>query len=163
MSEMLHGSSGFDEIQTPRELLDRLYRAFRFDYDAFASHDNAYGLCQYYSTMDGTFHRSLGKVSDSDGLASSWEGMRTFMNPPYSRGLVEKCVDKAIAERNNAAIIVALIKVDTSTRWWQKLAAVSHIDYLPKRVKYVHPNPPPGWAGASFPSAIVILKKDWLS
>lgn len=148
MSDKLHGASGNDEIQTPPELFDKLNTAFRFDTDAFASHLN-HLLPVYWTEQD-------------NALIQDWSGRRVFCNPPYSRGLVEQAVDKMIAERNRAGIIVVLIKVDTSTRWWQKLAAHSYVDFLPKRVKYVHPNPPPGWAGASFASAICVLKKDWL-
>lgn len=148
MAIKLHGSSQNDEIQTPQELFDRLNRAFGFDTDAFASDSNH--LLPMYWTQE------------TDALAQDWSGRRVFANPPYSRGLINLAVDKMIAERNQAEIIVTLIKVDTSTQWWQRLAAHAHIDYLPKRVKYYHPNPPAGWAGASFPSAICILKKDWL-
>lgn len=155
---MLAGSSGNDEIATPRALFERLHHAFQFDYDAFASHENH--LLPTYSTLDGTFVEGRHLI-DKDGLALSWAGRRVFLNPPYSNllAVVEKCV----AERNEAEIIVALVKVDTSTRWWQLLERHAHIDYLPKRVRYEHPNPPSGWGGATFASAVAVMRKDWLS
>ena len=157
MSDMLAGSSGNDEIQTPRDLFNKLDATYQFDYDAFASDLNA--LCELYSTLSGTgFIYKL--VDQRDGLAYPWRNHRVFLNPPYSKLMA--VAEKMVSERNNAEIIVALIKVDTSTRWWQTLAPYAHIDYLPRRVKYVHPDPPKGWAGASFPSAIVLMKKDWM-
>ena len=156
MSEILAGSSGNDEIQTPRALFDALNLAYQFDYDAFSSHENA--LCHWHSTVDGTFGQSL--FCTEDGFAYSWERSRVFLNPPYSK--LQAVADKMVSERNKAEIIVALLKVDTSTKWWQTLAPFAHIDFLPRRVKYVHPDPPKGWAGASFPSAIVLMKKDWV-
>lgn len=155
---MLPGSSGNDDIRTPQFLFDRLHAAFQFDYDAFASHANH--LLPTYSTLTGTCSYGDCDLTDQDGLTLDWAGRRVFANPPYSA--LMPCVEKFVEERNNADIIVVLTKVDTSTRWWQLLAQYAHIDYLPKRIKYEHPNPPQGWSGASFPSAIAIMKKDWL-
>lgn len=168
MSDMLQGSSGNDDIRTPPDFYRELDKAFVFNYDAFSSIENA--LCPEFSTIEGTYYRyyadgnlAPAKISEATGLEYDWTGKRVFMNPPYSRGLLKLCVEKAISERNKADIIVALIKVDTSTRWWQELALHAHIQYLPKRVRYVHPDPPPGWAGASFASALAIFHKDWMT
>lgn len=157
MSDMLAGSSGNDEISTPRWLFNRLNESFAFDYDAFASHENH--LLPTYSTIGGTYVEGEHLI-DKDGLVLSWSGRRVWLNPPYS--ILLPVITKCVLERNEAAIIVALVKVDTSTRWWQLLERHAHIDFLPKRVKFHHPNPPKGWSGASFPSAIAIMKKDWL-
>lgn len=161
MSGMLPGSSRNEEIGTPRGLYDRLHTAFAFTYDPFASHENA--LCDTYSTVYGTFskqnlwRRDRLALTDEDGLQYNWRGQRVFMNPPYSRGMVGQCVEKAIAERNNAAIIVMLIKVDTSTKWFQRLQEHAFIEYLPKRLRYE------GQAqGATFASCIAIMRKDWV-
>ena len=136
--------AGSGEWRTPPELFARLNRRFQFDYDAFASHDNA--LCELYSTVDGTFYRAADPVmyyghETEDGLTFSWQDRRVFMNPPYTRGLIEKCVEKAYNERNDAAIIVALIPAATETRWFQQyILPHCHIDWLPKRVVFIHPN-----------------------
>lgn len=155
---VLAGSSGNDEIRTPRWLFDQLNEQFQFDYDPFASHENA--LTDFYSTADGTYSTGGHMEDPAHGLQYPWMGCRVFMNPPYSRGLVMRCIEKAVSERNNAAIIVALVKADTSTKWFQLLMEHSFIEWLPRRVKYEHPNPPKGWSGASFPSAIALLRKD---
>lgn len=175
MAGILQGSSRYDGIQTPRALYDRLNEAYRFNYDAFAAHEDHLASC--YSTIEGTYlmvgreahpdtdlvlgERRPLKVHMEDGLELPWEGRRVYLNPPFSR--LREVTAKCVAERNEAAIIVALLKVDTSTRWWQTIAPYAHIDYLPRRVSYVHPAPPSGWAGASFASAVLVLKKDWMA
>src|SRR5690606_32662327 len=47
--------SGRADWQTPPALFERLNLMFRFDYDAFAAHENA--LLPTYSTPEGTFRR----------------------------------------------------------------------------------------------------------
>lgn len=133
--------AGTAEWQTPRPLFGALNRRFQFDYDAFASHDNA--LCELYSTVDGTYRKVTGRFAEAgygDGLAFDWQNLRVFMNPPYSRGVIEQCVRKAYEERDRAAIIVALIPAATETQWFQRYVLPHcHIDWLPQRVHYVHP------------------------
>lgn len=145
--------AGSGEWRTPPDLFARLNRRFQFDYDAFASHENA--LCTFYSTDSGTFFKGGQSWTDNsflppipapenapdDGLSFPWTGWRVFMNPPYSRGLIEQCVEKAYNERDNAAIIVALIPAATETRWFQRYVLPHcHIDWLPKRVVFIHPD-----------------------
>ena len=142
--------AGSMEWQTPPGLFAWLNRQFQFDYDPFASHENA--LLPLYSTVEGTYERcdNLGYRnaqgpnhylrSEASGLEHDWTDLRVFMNPPYSRGLVERCIEKAYNERNNAAIIVALIPASTETHWFQHwILPVCHIEWLPKRVAFIHP------------------------
>ncbi len=69
----------------------------------------------------------LGGASDgSDGLLREW-GDRTFANIPYSRGHVDRFVEKAILEARRGKTIVLLVRVDTSTRWWFKLVEAGAI------------------------------------
>jgi phage N-6-adenine-methyltransferase len=161
----LQGSSGNDEIQTPQWLYERLYRAFAFDYDAFASHENT--KCRYlYSTIGGTFSRELyddePRLKDGfDGFQFPWIGRRVWANPPYS--MFMEAVAKFEAEVERAAWIAMLVKVDTSTRWYQRLEECAIVQPLKRRVKFTHPNPPPGWSGASFASAIAFPRRDWVA
>lgn len=136
--------AGSAEWGTPPDLFARLHRRFKFDYDAFASHENA--LCSMYSTRDGTFGKLLhppdepAQISGLDGLTYDWSGLRVFMNPPYSRGLIEQCIEKAYEERERADIIVALIPASTETQWFQRfILPHCHIDWLAKRVRYIDP------------------------
>lgn len=166
------GHSKNDELRTPDYIYDWLWRRFRLDFDAAASHANH--RCPDYATKDGTFvtiRDEWGKLcpgrtaqaNDLDGLTVPWRGLRVFVNPPYSRGMIEKFVDKAIAERDNAEIIVMLVKVDTSTEWWRKLSAHAHVEFL-GRVRYLDENGGPlrdknGKAtAATFPSCVAIFR-----
>lgn len=132
------------EWRTPPHLFAALDRRFKFNYDAFASHENA--LCDAYSTVEGTFYqpyRPGNAFSPLDGLNHSWAEVRVFMNPPYSRYLIEQCVRKAFDERNRAEIIVALLPAATETHWFQRyILPHCHIDWLPKRVRFIHPDEP---------------------
>ncbi len=137
---------GSAEWETPPELFKRLNRRYRFDYDAFASHDNAVTL--HYSTEDGTFHRlanttvldPYGETSEADGLTHDWSGLRVFMNPPFTRGFIEQAVQKAADSRDAAEIIVALLPAATETRWFQKwILPHCYIDWLPRRVHFINP------------------------
>ena len=152
----LVGHSGNDEITTPHELFDWLNRRFRFDYDAFASHENA--LCDYYSTETGTFSKDFRNppaLEDSnDGLSHGWAMRRVYWNPPYSQPLMRHAIEKAIEERNSAEISVGLVKCDTSTKNFELLQRYFHIEYQP-RIKYGGMK-----QGATFASAIVIAKPD---
>ena len=144
--------SGTAEWGTPPELFALLHRRFQFDYDAFASHENA--LCPVYSTVDGTYQQrgpcrcsepewcsDRERRSSRDGLDFDWSGRRVFLNPPYSRGLIDRCVAKAYEERHRAAIVVALLPANTETDWFQRYVLPHcHIYYLPKRPHFIHPN-----------------------
>lgn len=133
--------AGTVEWQTPPELFARLNRRYQFDYDAFASHKNH--LCDEYSTVDGLFWISPDDerypLIGGDGFVNSWENRRVWVNPPYARGLIEKCATKILEERERAAVIVVLVNAATETAWFRQLAAASFVEYLPQRVAYVHP------------------------
>lgn len=150
--------AGSAEWRTPPDLFARLDRRYQFGYDAFATHENA--LCDMYSTIEGTFDRqsyTCGEVTSwpESGLTYPWQDLRVFMNPPYSRALIEKCIEKAWNERENAALIVALIPAATETNWFQRyILPYCHIDWLPKRVRCIDPET--GLPGASPPSGGVI-------
>lgn len=149
--------AGSAEWGTPPDLFKRLSVRFGgFDYDPFASHENF--KASVYSTVAGTFAfdgSEVAQLSDDDGLTREWAGRRVFMNPPYSRGLIEQCIEKAFESRYNADIIVALLPAATETRWFQRhILTACHIDWLPRRVHYI--DPATGQPGGSPPSGAVI-------
>ena len=53
-----------------------------------------------------------------DGLNIEWKD-KTFVNPPYSNPL--PWIKKAIEENKKGKMIVLLLKMDTSTRWFKEL------------------------------------------
>lgn len=147
LSNKLNGHSKNDELRTPRYLWDWLDRRFRFDLDAAASHENA--RTDLYCTVDGTYDRHLGlgaglgegpyRCGAGDGLTQPWLNSRVYVNPPYSRPLLGQFIEKAIAERDNAEIIVMLVKCDTSTENYRMLERNAHIEHL-RRVRYEDEN-----------------------
>ena len=138
--------SGRGDWRTPPELFEQLDRVFRFDYDAFASPENA--LCDTYSTMGGSYYEGT-EMRPRDGLALRWTARRVFLNPPYSRGFLAGAVKKAASERNNAEIIVALLPDARDTGWWREWVRPYATDYPIGRVHFIHPDGPCGSAKCS--------------
>lgn len=159
----LAGHSRNGEIGTPDALYKRLDRMFIFDYDAAAAKGNA--KTRVFSTVSGTFGLSArdGRAlvapyltrAQCDGLRFPWRDRRVFCNPPYESPTFEAFINKAIAERNDAAVIVLLIKYDPSTIACQRLALFADIQPLP-RLQYKGMSQP-----ATFASAIAVLRPDW--
>lgn len=167
------------EWQTPPSLFAALNRRYQFDYDAFASHENALTRClaDRYSTLEGTFqwldkHSSPeqglapgevrpAKVHSAEGLGYDWDGLRVFLNPPFSRGLLEACLAKAVAERERAEIIVALIPAAVSTRWWQAhVAPFADVTFLSRRVRFIDPLTGKSIGSPRFDSAIAVFRQE---
>lgn len=58
---------------------------------------------------------------DQDGLSQDWSGQTAFVNPPYSRGNIDKWVEKCYTESLKAnTTVVALLPVSTSADWWHR-------------------------------------------
>ena len=93
-----------------------------------------------------------------DGLQIDW-GEKTFVNPPYSNPL--PWIEKAIEESNKGKMIVMLLKVDTSTKWFSRIhESKAHIFWINGRLRYKKKeykrfdNTP-----LPFPSMLVIFEK----
>jgi len=91
-----------------------------------------------------------------DALKIDWKD-KTYVNPPYSKPL--PFVEKAIEESKKGKIIVMLLRVDTSTKWFAKIIeSKAHILWLNGRIKYrrtdyTYHKPTP----ANFASMLVIF------
>ena len=86
-----------------------------------------------------------------DGLGSDWKD-RTFINPPYSNPL--PWVKQAIKENKKGKLIVMLLKMDTSTKWFKELQeAGAMFLWINGRLKFNTGKP------ANFPSMIAILSR----
>lgn len=83
-----------DDWKTPPELYASLNREFHFEFDP----------CPYQHDL-----------SKWDGLEIDWKA-RNFINPPYSRGVKDAFVKKAIAESKKGKLCVMLLPVSTSTK-----------------------------------------------
>jgi len=76
-----------------------------------------------------------------DGLKAEWKD-KTYVNPPYSNPL--PWVEKAIEESRKGKMIVMLLKVDTSTKWFAKLhEAKAKILFINSRLKHQTGKPSP--------------------
>lgn len=91
-----------------------------------------------------------------DGLKKDW-AMKTFVNPPYSNPL--PWVEKAIQESKKGKIIVMLLKMDSSTKWFAKLKeANAHFLWINGRLRYKKKSYTyDGKVPFPFPSMLVVL------
>ncbi|MCG8670227.1 MAG: phage N-6-adenine-methyltransferase [Pseudomonadales bacterium] len=146
---------GRQDWQTPQHVFDHWNNIFNFTLDAAASKENA--LCwQYYTTDDLYQHIKLTDdhvlLHCTDGLIGLWDD-RTWLNPPYGRGEIEKWVEKAYSQSKEGKLICCLLPVSTSSKWWQNyVTKADFIYYYPKRLRF-------GGAteNATFDNAIVIF------
>lgn len=126
--------------QTPPELYAWLKKRFAFNFDLFAEEGNA--LERQFATQHGVFDDRSGYSPGISGLDCDLSGRRAYGNPPYTTGFIAQAVDSMIDRREQADTIVALLPAATETRWFQRLYAVSHVEFLPRRVRFIHPPTP---------------------
>jgi DNA N-6-adenine-methyltransferase (Dam) len=82
-----------------------------------------------------------------NGLNQEWVARHVYCNPPYSAGLIDRFVEKAIREYENcnAQEIIMLVNNRTETRWFQSLLAHATGCCLIKgRLKFWRPGVAPG-------------------
>lgn len=138
-----------DEWGTPQKLFDELNEVVGgFDLDACASKENTKVVEAYFN-------------KDQNGLVQKWFG-KVFCNPPYSRGEVEKWVDKALEEtaNGNAELVVLLLPAYTDTKWFHKCwegekSNQARIKFIKGRLKFEGPVK----FGARFPSLLMLVTK----
>lgn len=63
---------------------------------------------------------------EDNGLAQPWTG-RVWLNPPYSRGLINRFVDKLVSEwwDGNVTEAIVLTHSKSDTKWFRKLVNCS--------------------------------------
>jgi phage N-6-adenine-methyltransferase len=77
-------------------------------------------------------------TKEDDGLTKDWTG-KVWLNPPYEKGLIDKFIDKAIAECKEAII---LTHNSTDTKWFQSLASkASAICFTSGRIQFYSDRP----------------------
>ena len=87
----------------------------------------------------------------TNGLEIEWKD-KTYVNPPYSKPL--PWIEKAIEENKKGKLIVMLLRMDTSTRWFKLLQENNAVFlWVNGRLRFNNMKPAP------FPSMIVILNK----
>lgn len=72
-----------------------------------------------------------------DGLKIDWED-KTYVNPPYSNGNIQRWVNKAINEAKKGKRIVMLLPADTSTKYHLDLiSAGARIFFSHGRISFI--------------------------
>ncbi len=132
-------SSGTDNWETPPELFYELHREFKFTLDAAALPATA-KVPHFFSP-------------EQDALTQDWGQHTVWLNPPYSRGLQRKFIEKAYQSSLPVATTVLLIPARTDTRVWHDYCMKGEIRFIEGRIKFVGAE-----SGAPFPSAIVIFR-----
>jgi site-specific DNA-methyltransferase (adenine-specific) len=148
-------SSASGEWSTPQELFDELDREFDFELDPAASEYN-FKCWNHYTLYHDSGQGWLVRLPEMGGLEQSWAPRRTFVNPPYGRG-VGAWVKKAAEENEAGALVVMLLPARTDTAWFHDHIyenANVEIRFLRGRLKF-------GGAtnSAPFPSMVVIFKR----
>lgn len=109
--------------ETPKEIFNQLDLEFKFTLDPCCLPDTA--KCPTYFTPE------------DDGLTKSWAGHNVFVNPPYSRGNIDKWVEKCYKESWSTRV-VALLPVSTSSGWFHKyIYKIAEIRFIKGRVQFV--------------------------
>jgi site-specific DNA-methyltransferase (adenine-specific) len=139
-------STGKDDWETPDALFQRYDADYKFDLDAAANETNH--KCDVWLGPGGIAEDAL-TVDWLDYAAGS-----VWLNPPYSRGLQSRFVEKA-ASYSGELIVVCLLPSRTDTVMFHKYVYENHhaeVTFLKGRVRFKGAP-----ASAPFPSMIVVF------
>jgi phage N-6-adenine-methyltransferase len=126
-----------DEYQTPLPLFNELNKRFHFRLDPCTTPSNPLGLPKFFT-------------KEEDGLRQSWSPGPVYMAPPYSE--LELWTGRAWKESRKGILVVGLLPVDCSTRWWNTwVEPDAKVIPVPYRIRF-----PPKNTGCNFANAIVI-------
>jgi phage N-6-adenine-methyltransferase len=135
-----------DDWETPRMLFSELDHAYGpLELDVCATPETA--KCRRYYTKE------------DDGLTKPWDAP-VWLNPPYSKPA--PWLAKAVKTADAGGYVVALIKADTSTKWWHTYVEPVRLGEKPGAVIFLKGRLRFGKKGvfgppATFPSAVVIF------
>jgi hypothetical protein len=111
-----------DEWYTPQYIIDSLGK---FDLDPCAP------IVPLYQTA-GTMYNEL-----EDGLAQNWEG-RVWLNPPYSRPLINKFM-RRMAEHNHGTALI-FSRTDTELFHTEVFGKATAVKFLKGRIRFLKPD-----------------------
>jgi hypothetical protein len=79
-----------------------------------------------------------------NGLTKEWRANSLLLNPPYNDRMMNKFVDKLLAEIANGHVKQAILicHPKTDTRWWHRAAANCSCICFAKRIKFWSPDKP---------------------
>lgn len=143
-------SSGKDDWETPDDLFNRLDSQYHFILDAAANRLN---------TKCSVWYGPGGERENALVVAWPLDRGNIWLNPPYSRGLQTKFVQKALREcylqgDNSNNHVVCLLPARTDTKLFHEtiLNSPAKVEFLKGRVKFKG-----GKSAAPFPSMIVVF------
>jgi len=115
-----------DQWETPDDLFRKLDKEFNFTLDLCSTPQNS---------------RCLTGTDDIESLSDGQNEYSTFwMNPPYSRGNIDKCMKKAVdlVRSNAGSTLVTLTRFDPSARWFRQYVdgSAHTVRMLNKRIKF---------------------------
>jgi len=134
-----------DEWETPLDLFDKLNEEFNFVYDLCTKPNGSNSRCENWVYDLKVFTES--KVPEQYGNESYW------MNPPYSRGNIDTCMEQAVNLFKRGKTVVCLVRFDPSTKWFQEYvdSVASEVRMLDHRVKFQGAD-----SAYNFPCCIVV-------
>lgn len=138
-----------DLWETPQDLFDKLNEEFNFNIDVCATYKT--NKCEHFY---GQYHPE-GFI---DAIEQPWAEAICWMNPPYSRGNIEKFMEKAYNESLKGAIVVGLVRLDPSAGWFKRWVdgCATDVRMLARRVKFV--GAPSAY---NFPCCVVVYNPNY--
>lgn len=130
----VHFSSVNPNWKTPINIYKELDKEFNFDHDPCPTVPE-------------------GEINKIDGLTSEW-GKRNFVNPPYSRTLIQ-WIKKGYEESQRGKLVIFLIPARTDTKWFHEYCSKGEIRFIRGRLKFQGAK-----YNAPFPSMVVIFRGD---
>lgn len=113
-----------DLWETPQNLFKILDEEFHFTLDPCCFPNTA--KCEKYYTPS------------EDGLKQDWMPENVFVNPPYSRGNIDRWVKKCYMEHKKGCCVVALLPVSTSSSWWHDWVwGKAELRFIKRRIRFV--------------------------
>lgn len=127
--------------ETPQATFDAWNAQYHFTLDVCALPENA--KCVRYFTPE------------HDSLQQDWSSEICWCNPPYTRYVIDRWVQKAYEASKAGATVVCLLPVSTTTHWWTQYVSplpIEQLSYPLKRLKFGGSR-----VNAMFDSVIVIF------
>lgn len=117
------GHQSKDRWETPLYIFNRLNEEFTFTLDP---------CCETHTAKAETFF-----TENENGLVQDWRGHIVFVNPPYSRGNIDKWVKKCY-EEGQKTTVVALLPVSTSAAWFHDYVwGKAELRFIRRRIRFV--------------------------
>lgn len=132
-----------DEMRTPPSLFKKLDDRFQFTVDIAANVDNKLTHYFFDDFLSEGHHLTMSDIA--------------YCNPPYSRGKVELFVKKSYEESLKGAIVVMLLPVDFSARWWDYCMKATEWIRITSRVHFNGIDNKPIKGSPFFSSVVVVF------